>query len=981
MKLMKLKMAAFGPYGEEQELNFSKFYGQKLFLITGNTGSGKTTIFDAICFALYGIVSGQKKEARTLRSSFAKPSQLCFVELEFESNGKPYRIRREPEQLVLKADGSGFLQKKHCAQLFMPDGQVKTNLKEISSLVSTQLVGFDRASFNKVAMLPQGQFQRLLSERGEQQLKTFRSIFETEFYEQIANGLFDYKQKIVKSFELFSRQNWKTVDLIVCNEFEFFKLKTNAIVNFSEIIKYIEQKNCFDKLNLNNCRLVLQNFETSLQKIEVKLQFLELHIQKKERFEKIQTELKILTQKRPEVEEIEKAEKLVKKIESLQFLKNFAEELSVDHEHKQKSLNDLKKQLESEHKKFDSACENFDKIPQIELALSGLQNELNGLSVVEKSLELVESIEAELKSYYEQLEQIDSNLKIEHNKNLMLQFKHEIEKKTSLAKNLNLLINLSLKKQQLEKQLINLKQVYDNRFTSFLKQQAFSLAVGLKEGQPCPVCGSLNHPKKVAKIDCKILDKSEVEKSKVDVSNCEADLQAVVGKLEAVAANLKASFDFDFKNLNLTDLKQHLKNCADDVGKLKLKFKNTVPKKFWTLTLNSDVDFEAEIEKLTRARENILASVAVLSKKKAEILKKIPANLQSLGSVESFKKAKLKNKNELVEKKDALTKAKVEAEKAVDVAKARAALAQLSLNEALNKKNEAMKKLNEGLSRCGFSLANFAAHLKNFEKTKQFLKESERIISQIEKLKLEEQALFNDLKKIENLNKQKLEKTKFKKTSLKERVKLMETELINRLAVNEQCLKTLKLAETEMNNLNEKFAAAKMLAEVAKGTRKRVGFERYVLCGFINEVLSFASAYLKKATNGRYVFSKLVFQNLEGLNFSVLDIYSGQVRDVSTLSGGETFMASLALCLGLRDVVASKAGANRLGTMLIDEGFGTLDESYLDSVVDCLKMLGGEESLIGIISHVDTLKHKIKTQIQVKQKSKETGACCQIKLV
>lgn len=972
-------MAAFGPYGGVEEIDFSKFYGKSLFLITGETGAGKTTIFDAICFALYGSTCGQKKETKTLRSSFAKSNQLCFVEFEFEKNGRCYKIIREPEQMVKKASGDGFRQKKHCAQLFLPDGSVKSNLKEIAKLINL-IIGFDRVSFNKVAMLPQGQFQKLLSERGEQQLKTFRSIFETQVYEQIANGLFDFKQKIIKNFEVFEQQNLKTVELIVCDDFEFIKLKLNVVNNFNEIVRFLERKNFSDSLSLNNCGIVLQKIENSLQKIEANLQLCKIYLQKKERVEQIQVELKQLEQQKRSNDEINKVEKLIEKIESLKFLKNLFEDLKLEFEGKQIFLQKLNVELSREKLQLINANKNFEKVSVIDQTLTKLQSEINNLNIFEKSMELVERIRAELKTFNERLEKISFELKILKAKSLMCKFKSEIDQNNKLIEGLNLLANCCLKKQKFEKEVQNLNKKYDDLCAKFFEQQAFSLAVGLKQGQPCPVCGSKSHPKKCAgEIGEKVVFQADVQKARADVANCQKSLQNVLNEAGFTMADLNIKFSLGFENLNFDEIKRKIKASCEKSKELKTKFESEVAREFRNLEFNFDVDYESEIEKLNRTCEKILATVSVLKNKETEILNKVPEGLQNLKIISEFKKNRVVKQNILNKKKNDILNTKIEIEKTYDVLKAKIDAAKASCDEALIKKNEASNKFNLGLQRCGFSFDEFVCHLNKFDEIEKFLKIAKQTIGKIDALELEKQTLLSDLKKIEKFDEIKLEKLKLKKAGLKKLIKQKETSLINRLAVNENCLKTLKMAEVEMQNLNENFSAAKMLSEVAKGTRKRAGFERYVLCSFINEVLAFASVHFKKVTSGRYAFTELVFQNLEELNFSVFDVYSGQVRDVSTLSGGETFMASLALCLGLRDVVSGRVGGNVLNTMLIDEGFGTLDEHYLDKVVECLNMLSGVDSLIGIVSHVNLLKHKIGLQIKVRKRFGQEGSFCEVK--
>ena len=659
MKLIKLKMAAFGPYGGEEEINFLNFYGQSLFLITGNTGAGKTTIFDAICFALYGSVCGQKKEAKTLRSMFAKPQQLCFVEFDFESNGKTYKIRREPEQLVLKAGGEGFKQKKHSAQLFMPDGQVKTNLKEISSLIVNSLVGFDRASFNKVAMLPQGQFQKLLSERGEQQLKTFRSIFETEVYEQIANRLFDFKQSIVKNFDMFEQQNVKTVELIVCTDSHFFKLKKNVTANFKKIVNFLEQKNKVDSIELTNCGLVLQKIELSLQQLEAKLHLLSFYDEKKRQFEQIQIKLGNLNKQQPPLFEFEQAENLVKKVESLQFLNNSFEDLKSEKSIKINDLEKLKTGLQLAAKKLNLACAEFEKTNQIDQKLNSLQVETSHLNSLEKVVELAHNMKRELFSFEGELKQIELKMQMAKVKSLVFKLKTEIDRETELAKTLKLLVELGLKKQFLQEQLKKLRIAHDELIANFFKEQAFHLAEGLEEGKPCPVCGATVHPAKAKKTSSNGSSQGDVEKSRLKILNCEEQLQHLLSEEGFAVANLKACFNLNLKNFSSGDIKQNFKNCVSKINELKLNFKQQVPEKFWNFKLQAEVDYEAEVENLSRQREKILASVAVLKNKMNEMLKKVPINLQNLSAIEKFKKSNISKQTELNNKKNELLNAKL----------------------------------------------------------------------------------------------------------------------------------------------------------------------------------------------------------------------------------------------------------------------------------------------------------------------------------
>ncbi len=553
-------MSAFGPYSGVEQIDFSKLYGRNLFLITGDTGSGKTTIFDAICFALYGITSGMKKEAKTLKSSFADSSSLCFVELEFEQNGKKYLIERAPEQLIAKARGGGFKLQKHLARLTMPDGTIKTNLKEIASLVEQELVGFDRASFNKVAMLAQGQFQKLLNERGEQQLKSFRRIFETEIFEEIANGLFDYKQKILKNFEVSEQQNLKTLELVDCDDFEFLSLKQKAENDWSEIADWLSRKNSDDLISLKNLEVVQKQIEKRIRQLQVKIEILCLHEQKKSDFEQNEKRLRILRQKSPRVDEVERSEIILKKVEGLKFLKNSVDELKTEFCCKKSEFLDLRVSLKVEQKKLEDATKNCSKIEKIEYDITNLQSEIEKLNLFEQSFELISGFDVELSSVNERLAKIDSNLKNLQLKKLFFDFKTEIDSEVELLAKIKKLAELNDEKIKLEDDFKKFSDRHVKLSRFFLNHQAAMLAENLKEGEPCPVCGGVVYTKKNKHFSGNIVTQLEVEKSQSKVFDIHEQCEKVKSEMFVVLAGLQEKFGLNFDPKNSDELKTEIED-------------------------------------------------------------------------------------------------------------------------------------------------------------------------------------------------------------------------------------------------------------------------------------------------------------------------------------------------------------------------------------------------------------------------------------
>ncbi len=973
-------MSAFGPFSGVEQINFEEFYNKNLFLITGNTGSGKTTIFDAICFALYGLVCGQTKESKTLRSNFANLNQLCFVELSFEVRGKTYFIKRVPEQQVLKLKGDGLKLVKHNAQLIMANGEIITNLKEINEVVEKKLIGFDLSGFNKIAMLPQGQFQKLLSERGEKQLKTFREIFETEIYESIANGLFSFKQNIVKKFELFEQYNLKTIDLINSTDFEFLKLKIEPLKNFDNITTYLKTVNENDRLEIENLELILHNIEDSLQNLEAKIQICKLWCEKKDRLNKINLQLAELNSEKVKMGDFEKDKILLNKIENLKFLYNLFNELTYDLKNKQQMLKNEQLEFNSVLKKLDKFQNYNFKMNKLDDLLNISHKKLLQLELWKNSVELGSNFDKELKFLLNKLQEVNLNLNKIQNQLIYLNFKLELDLKLEIIKQLKNLTNLILKSRKLKLEIKKLNRLYLNLCDRFFKQQASILTLQLKEGEPCPVCGSLEHIKKIDKPVNEIyISQQNVETIRNNFLSSQKNLNLILTKIEEYKLNLKNKHNLNLHFENYLNLKTEINNRLNEFEKLKKQIKTKFQNfKYVELNLEKS-NLELKKTQLEIKREQLIAKHTMLYEKKIAILKKVPVRFNNLNLILKMINIKTRHIEKLKYFKQFLTNEKNLIENKHNKLKTKISSFRSNLKELTQKQLHIKNKLNEKLKQINFDELKLKSYLKNFQQIKTAIEKNEQILKKIEELNFEKNSLTIDLKLAQNFNITEFNNMKLKKINKKNKLKLKLNKLNEKLAVNEQCWLALSSYETELTNLNSQFSAAKTLAEVAKGARKRIGFERFVLVHFINNMLSAANVYLKQTTQGRYTFEQLIFDKLENLNLTIFDVYSGKTRDVTTLSGGETFLASLSLCLGLRDIAAFTSNNAVIGTMLIDEGFGTLDLACLASVVECLQKLSCDGGVVGIISHVNELKEQIKTQIQIKTNEKTGGSKIYVK--
>lgn len=957
MRLKKLKMVAFGPYKDEQVVDFSKFLGDSLFLITGETGSGKTTIFDAICFVLYGDVSGQRKEAKTLKSDFSDIKKTCYVELEFEVNNETYFIKRTPEQLIKKAKGDGLKQQKHTAELTLPDGKIITNLKEISNMLVDEILGVDKENFNKLLMLPQGRFQKLLTEKGEEQVNTFRKIFGTTIYEQIANRLFEEKQNLKREYDLKVYQNDKKI-----NEC-FFKIEDGKDLNFSDKFKIAQDKNEQMKKELEEIGEEIKKKDLKLKEIEVSINNVKIYFEKEKEKKDLKQKKEDLTLKISSKEEFNKKKEILNNIENLKAYYIFWQEKETQKKQKENVLNNLEKDQKNQQDKMQKILEEFKNVEIFENKLSVVLEKQNKFNVILNNFELMQNIKTKINLLNKEVlklekdkEQIEKKIKL---KELYL----KIEEKKELNEEIKIFVKGKKEQDLLEKEIENLKQKYLNGCKDFYEQNAYLLAKQLKKGKKCPVCGSIDHPNPKVRASSSVVDKNVLQNLRETILKMEKKLNSVLVQIKTINRSLEQ------KKLNFE--KEEILNFLKSSLKEQFELENSF--KIQTKGLNLDVDekYEEELLNLNMLVEKKNANIFELKKQMKEFLEKIPKELHEEAELKKYETKLLNLKKELEKKINTITKQKEDEEKVlsnIDFKLENLKVSFLELEkEEQEKKSEFFNRLKETKN----SFDEFKEYYASFHLIKKYVEDFEKILKEVEEINIKIKTIEKDLVSFKVLNLEELEKKKKEITLNLDELKTKEKALIEDVAVKKNCLKEIELNLEDIKKLEEDYKVAKILSEVAKGSKKRVSFEKYVLTACLNEVLVFANEWFKKATANRYFFYNLDFQDC--LNFNVFDTYSGKIRHVSTLSGGETFAASLALCLGLCGRVCSLKGGIQLDTMLIDEGFGTLDSSYLDSVVSCLVNLKKAGRQIGIISHIPELKNRIKSQIIIK-KSKEGGS-------
>ena len=869
MRPKKLKLSAFGPYAGCEELDMERLGTGGLYLITGDTGAGKTTIFDGIVYALYGAASGENREPAMLRSKYADAQVPTEVELLFENGGQEYKVRRNPEYERPAKKGGGMTLQRAEAELTYPDGRVVTKQKEVNKAI-IEILGLNRNQFLQIAMIAQGDFQKLLLADTKERQGIFREIFKTGGYQILQEKLKAESGKLSDELEFARRSvNQYLEGVLGKEEINFAKLPMEeAIAAIKELIGLDQEETENINCKLQNLQKELEQIQEHLQKAQTReqtIRTLELaeadYIKVQEQGEKIQQEWEGQKKKQENREELEV------KIAQIQTQISIYQEL----EEKKKRIIERKKFLKEEKERLqtqDIEREELQKrLKDDESEKIQLENE------PERKTELLFRKE-KLDSEKEELKQVVENTKKYH---LLCGKLSEIQEQY-------------VDKAQIAKER---KTEYDLAYQTFLDGQAGVLAKHLKEGEACPVCGSKEHPKMEAS------------------SQEAAELLGKVNAQKERAADQK-------------QIEEQEKRLTDEEYKLQEQMKSNKKKvERYQLLQNQIQKIQEQIATKREEREKISGQIAAL---KAEIdmeSKQFEEQQQNL-RYEDWKQAEIELQNLQTLKRNS----QAEYEEA---------------QKNLQKWNGDMRKLEGKLEQCHKQLENLG----------EFFVECE----QEKKTRLVEQRA--DYERI-----------------------LKELQL--RLATNQKALLNIEQKSKDIIVLEQKWALVKALSNTANGNisgKEKIMLETYVQMAYFERILQRANVRFMVMSEGQYELARSVVagnnRSQSGLELDVIDHYNGTRRSVKTLSGGESFKASLSLALGLSDEVQSRAGGIRLDTMFVDEGFGSLDEESLEQAIKALAGLTEGNKLVGIISHVGELKERIDRQIIV-TKEKAGGSRAEI---
>jgi DNA repair protein SbcC/Rad50 len=1032
MRPLKLTMSAFGPYPSEEIIDFTNLKGKNIFLITGPTGAGKTTIFDAISYALFGEASGSSRDNDSLRSHFAEIDTLTYVELEFELRGEVYRVKRNPKQESKKLRGEGLRVKESDAEFQLPDGKLITQIKNVDDKISS-ILGINKNQFRQIVMLPQGEFRKLLEAESKEREVIFRKIFGTEAFQTIQMKLDNLQKFYYKKVEEGKTRRDTHVKHIQPGEDEALIRLINAkdlniaaiVHNTEEVIIGDEEEN----KTLNEEIKKVKDNQEKLQKDIIEGNEINKRLQEKDGQLKLyESQLSMAAEYEDKKLKIQKGRKSiqVKLVEdnfidrktNLRLKEKQYNEAEVSSDKALESVGLWKEKLsmeesKEEHRKkisqsITSLKDKEEKIRLYEARVLSIEEQRRSLNDKKVYLEQFKTAlikdKANLTKAIENLNYITSceteRLKVSKaidENNLLMDNLKELRNKARQYKN-NLKSHADEAKDYLifEKQYLTCKNNFEALQTRFLKEQAGILAKGLIEGVECPVCGSPNHPKPAevfgdspteeAVNEAKACYEAEEKESRsklLSLSELKGKRDASLNELNETKIKLKIVLDESIITMNQDELLSYINEKGPKLKAIVDELQPTL--KDLEKSINQRQEVEKYIKVLQKDIETKEEQLPKLEQGYTEFFGKTAAEEEQLKSIEQEIPEEIRSTSKLLSKikqlGSELTLLEEAYKRAVDSYNASKNLySSLKANKEAKYnillETQAEVELWENNLQNKIIASGFTSY-EEYSLFKMTEKEIEILDQDISEYYKKLQSLEDSLKKLQKetegleiVNVSELLKAKEELKLNEDKLTEKKENIFARIKNNKNVLKEINEINSDISEDEAKHSVLYDIYKAANGfNEERITFERYVLAAYFDEIISAANLRLNKMAGGRFLLKrkeeKGKGQRQEGLELEVFDNYTGRARHVKTLSGGESFKASLALALGLADVVQSYAGGISLDTMFVDEGFGTLDSESLDHAIQCLIDLQKGGRLVGIISHVPEMKERIDARLEI----------------
>ncbi|QOS88895.1 SbcC/MukB-like Walker B domain-containing protein [Peribacillus sp. JNUCC41] len=1023
-----LTMQAFGPYAGRETIDFNSLGERTMFVISGKTGAGKTTIFDGISFAIYGKASGEDRSGQDLRSQFAEDDILTEVSLQFTLRGKTYLVTRSPQQERKKKSGEGTTTVGAKAELYeiLAEGKklLGANVREVEEKIKV-LIGLDANQFRQILMIPQNEFRKLLTSDSKDKEQILQKLFHTELYKRIEEKLKEEASILKKESEKSAQRRIELMKGIQPgNNVELQAQIQWEEPNEQQVLPLLQEVILQAAEKSENINKQIQEKQKARDQVNQELSKAVDLLNRFSEKEKLRNEKEALEAKLPEMESVKVQIKMAHKAASLEKQEQYYLRIGKQVQEANAELHKLNEQSEKLRIERIEKQDSYDKEKLKDDQREQAVRTVHQLEQVKEAVMTFASLKAQVTLDEKEWQiskrlrekTVSEHLAVEAEAEKVVQEKTEAEKAAVLyrdqeieAERNNQSLSKIKKLQAVLNEIQNTKRVLDdkdNRFQELQRiqiqekekletlnrnwrsGQAGMLASVLHSGENCPVCGSLSHPKP-AKLhehmptDLELKEQeNKLKTAEQQKSKAESEYYQAKYKYDALVESSQeklSDLQNDMPEFKCENIDAHLLQFGQKGKVLQEQLKELMRKK----SLFNDLEKRLQDlkEKASQLKDNMISLERKEDQGKTRYIEnstKLTGLTDSLpdgirteeGYNEAYQMA--------VNTQKRLQSALEDAQKNLQLVKEResaiiAKKESLSGNiEALNTElKEEREKLITDMTNQGFS--NYKEYTAA-KKSEAALGNLEEQVQQYNQNWQSVLSLFHDLEmKLKDVAKPDLEG--LKKTfefidgeleSLRQKQNEMQAEI----RTNEEIKKKLSQIREDQKSLDERYSIVGHLSEISKGQNSfKITFERYVLAAFLDDILKEANSRLLKMTSGRYqLLRKLdpTRRNIQsGLELSVYDQYTGHERHVKTLSGGESFKASLALALGLADVVQQNAGGISLETMFIDEGFGTLDPESLDHAIEALMDIQSTGRLVGIISHVPELKERIDAQLQV----------------
>ncbi len=1007
MQLHTLEMQAFGPFAQTAEIDFEQLGDSPLFLIDGPTGAGKSSILHAICYALYGETTDSARKEIGLRCDHAKDELLTQVSLTFSIGKQKYRIERIPTQQRKQKRGEGFTEQKSQAHLLKidEDGSEQTLVAKKKTEADErikQIIGLSAEQFRQVMVLPQGKFRELLLAKSDERQAIFSTLFQTEIYKHIEQILKDKAASIEREYKRFEERIHESLSEVQVADVEQLQAKINSEAQQGELLSQQKQL----------AETVKQQAHNELQAASKLAELFSQQTQKQQQLTAHHEQRKTIAQMQEQLHDAQKAAKIDNVYQTLQQLQS-----DVDKQkHSQQQVTTL---CEQQQKKVVEDNKAYTKAEQQYQQRDAVLAELEQLKVYASRWQTLQQHSSHLKQCQQNVEQANQQIEqlTKQHEELVTRsqkgevYVNELEQQIAQIATIQLSINqqgqrvdlltglqqhtteqqnLEQQCQQTQQTQLTCQQAYlqaeqsaNHLEQQWVANQAAVLATTLQDQQPCPVCGSSQHPMPAhQQADHTLVNKEQIEQARANQQSKQQELH----KQNTLLAKLQQSLQLsqqqgqqltqqlgDDGHLDLATEQQQLANLQAQLTQLNALQAKLQPAKDKLASMQAKITpVEAQIAQVQQNLPHITEQAIIAQTEQQNLLQGIEEAYRVPGKIEQGLNEKQQQLSQLEQQWQSAQQVRSQSETQLTALSSQREEISKSLQQLTTRLDAQLQGWQSALEQSGFASQDA------FANSRLNVEEHQRLAKQLEDYNRKGTELNSQLSLLADQLEAKSPPdvtTQQDKTS-----KADEQALQAQKAWSDQQVTLAKLTgvaekvtqlETEQGTNKAQYEVVGTMAKAAAGRGNvRVSLERFVLADLLDRVLTIASKRLHIMSKGQY---QLVRQNEDqqkrnvtaGLDLAINDAYTGKTRPVATLSGGESFLASLSLALGLSDVVQQQSGGIKLDTLFIDEGFGSLDQESLQLAIQTLIDLQQSGRSIGIISHVSELKEQMALRINV----------------